>query len=70
MDIIVVDGMSCFCFVDIVSVVKKIYEMGCLVMVDCLNLEEGLYCKEFGFDIIGSMMLGYIGGEVFEELDY
>lgn len=55
---------------DIESAVKKIHEMGCLAMADCSNLEEGLYCKALGFDIVGSTMSGYTGGAVPEEPDY
>ena len=69
-DIIAVDGTNRPRPVDIASAVKKIHEMGCLAMADCSNLEEGLYCKELGFDIIGSTMSGYTGGEVPEEPDY
>lgn len=69
-DIIAVDGTSRPRPVDIESAVKKIHEMGCLAMADCSNLEEGLYCKALGFDIVGSTMSGYTGGSVPEEPDY
>lgn len=39
-------------------------------MADCSNLEEGRYCHQLGFDIVGSTMSGYTGGEVPSEPDY
>ncbi|OOF48674.1 N-acetylmannosamine-6-phosphate 2-epimerase [Rodentibacter genomosp. 1] len=69
-DIIAVDGTSRPRPVDLESAVKKIHELGCLAMADCANLEEGLNCQKLGFDIIGSTMSGYTGGDVPEEPDY
>ncbi|PJG82805.1 N-acetylmannosamine-6-phosphate 2-epimerase [Caviibacterium pharyngocola] len=69
-DIIAVDGTDRARPVDIESAVKKIKEVGCLSMADCSNLKEGLYCQQLGFDIVGSTMSGYTGGEVPEEPDY
>ncbi|QLB13679.1 N-acylglucosamine-6-phosphate 2-epimerase [Bisgaardia hudsonensis] len=69
-DIIAVDGTNRTRPVDIESAVKKIHELGCLAMADCSNLEEGLYCQKLGFDIVGSTMSGYTGGEIPEEPDY
>ncbi|PJG84593.1 N-acetylmannosamine-6-phosphate 2-epimerase [Conservatibacter flavescens] len=69
-DIIAVDGTNRPRPVDIESAVKKIKELGCLAMADCSTLEEGLYCQQLGFDIIGSTMSGYTGGDVPAEPDY
>ncbi|MCK3657863.1 N-acetylmannosamine-6-phosphate 2-epimerase [Pasteurellaceae bacterium Pebbles2] len=69
-DIIAVDGTQRPRPVDLESAVKKIHELGCLAMADCSNLAEGLYCKELGFDIVGSTMSGYTGGEIPAEPDY
>lgn len=69
-DIIAVDGTDRKRPVDIKSAVKKIHELGCLAMADCSNLKEGLYCQQLGFDIIGSTMSGYTGGNIPEEPDY
>ncbi|QEH17732.1 N-acetylmannosamine-6-phosphate 2-epimerase [Histophilus somni] len=69
-DIIAVDGTDRKHPVDIKSAVKKIHELGCLAMADCSNLKEGLYCQQLGFDIIGSTMSGYTGGDIPEEPDY
>ncbi|MGQ0286913.1 N-acetylmannosamine-6-phosphate 2-epimerase [Pasteurellaceae bacterium 22721_9_1] len=69
-NIIAVDGTDRVRPVDRESAVKKIHELGCLAMADCSNLEEGLYCQQLGYDIIGSTMSGYTGGEVPEEPDY
>ncbi len=69
-DIIAVDGTDRKRPVDIKSAVKKIHELGCLAIADCSNLKEGLYCQQLGFDIIGSTMSGYTGGDIPEEPDY
>ncbi|MCW9699373.1 MULTISPECIES: N-acetylmannosamine-6-phosphate 2-epimerase [unclassified Avibacterium] len=69
-DIIAVDGTLRSRPVALESAVKKIKELGCLAMADCSNLEEGLYCQRLGFDIVGSTMSGYTGGEVPDEPDY
>lgn len=69
-DIIAVDGTNRPRPVDIESAVKKIKELGCLAMADCSTLEEGLYCQRLGFDIVGSTMSGYTGGEIPSEPDY
>ncbi len=69
-DIIAIDGTDRVRPVDIESAVKKIRELGCLSMVDCSNLAEGLYCQKLGADIIGSTMSGYTGGPVPTEPDY
>ena len=69
-DIIAVDGTDRKRPVDIKSAVEKIHDLGCLAMADCSNLKEGLYCQQLGFDIIGSTMSGYTGGEIPHEPDY
>lgn len=69
-DIIAVDGTLRTRPVSLESAVKKIKELGCLAMADCSNLEEGLYCQKLGFDIVGSTMSGYTGGEIPAEPDY
>ncbi|MDU8925485.1 N-acetylmannosamine-6-phosphate 2-epimerase [Pasteurellaceae bacterium LIM206] len=68
-DIIAVDGTDRPRPVELASAVRKIHELGCLAMADCSNLSEGLYCQELGFDIIGSTMSGYVGGEIPTEPD-
>ena len=69
-DIIAVDGTNRKRPVDIKSALEKIHDVGCLAMADCSNLEEGLYCQQLGFDIVGSTMSGYTGGEIPAEPDY
>ncbi len=69
-DIIAVDGTNRPRPVTIEQAIKKIKEVGCLAMADCSNLEEGLHCQQLGFDIVGSTMSGYTGGEVPKEPDY
>lgn len=69
-DIIAVDGTNRPRPESIQSAVEKIHAMGCLAMADCSNLEEALYCHQLGFDIVGSTMSGYTGGDVPEEPDF
>ncbi|WP_040975419.1 N-acetylmannosamine-6-phosphate 2-epimerase [Necropsobacter massiliensis] len=69
-DIIAVDGTARPRPVDIESALKKIKQVGCLAMADCSNLQEGLYCHQLGFDIVGSTMSGYTGGDIPLEPDY
>ncbi|WGE33698.1 N-acetylmannosamine-6-phosphate 2-epimerase [Actinobacillus genomosp. 1] len=69
-DIIAVDGTERVRPVTIEEALKRIHELGCLAMADCSTLAEGLYCQQLGFDIVGSTMSGYTGGEVPHEPDY
>lgn len=69
-DIIAVDGTDRVRPVAIEVALKRIHELGCLAMADCSTLAEGLYCQQLGFDIVGSTMSGYTGGEVPNEPDY
>lgn len=69
-DIIAVDGTLRQRPVPLEQAIEKIKQVGCLAMADCSNLSEGVYCQKLGFDIIGSTMSGYTGGEVPNEPDY
>ncbi|STO54480.1 N-acetylmannosamine-6-P epimerase [Canicola haemoglobinophilus] len=69
-DIIAVDGTNRVRPIEIKTALEKIKELGCLAMADCSNLEEGLYCQQLGFDIVGSTMSGYTSSEIPEEPDY
>ncbi|MDO4626715.1 MAG: N-acetylmannosamine-6-phosphate 2-epimerase [Pasteurellaceae bacterium] len=69
-DIIAVDGTFRTRPVDLETAVKKIKEFNCLAMADCSNFEEGIYCQQIGFDIIGSTMSGYTGGVIPAEPDF
>lgn len=69
-DIIAVDGTNRPRPVAIKTAVERIHQCGCLAMADCSNLEEGLYCQQLGFDIVGSTMSGYTGDHTPEEPDF
>ncbi|AAP96593.1 N-acetylmannosamine-6-phosphate 2-epimerase [[Haemophilus] ducreyi] len=69
-DIIAVDGTDRERPVAVVAALERIHAQGCLAMADCSTLAEGLYCQQLGFDIIGSTMSGYTGGELPVEPDY
>lgn len=69
-DIIAVDGTKRPRPVELDTALAHIHSFGCVAMADCSNLDEGLYCRDLGFDIIGSTMSGYTGGKIPEEPDY
>lgn len=69
-DIIAVDGTNRHRPVAIQTALERIHQHGCLAMADCSNLAEGLACQALGFDIVGSTMSGYTGGEVPTEPDF
>lgn len=69
-DIIAVDGTDRVRPVSLEAALKRIHATGRLAMADCSNLAEGLRCRDLGFDIIGSTLSGYTGGEVPSEPDY
>lgn len=69
-DIIAVDGTKRPRPVSIEDSLKKIHSLGCLAMADCANLEDALYCQQLGFDIIGSTLSGYTGGDTPNEPDF
>ncbi|HIF9312441.1 TPA: N-acetylmannosamine-6-phosphate 2-epimerase [Photobacterium damselae] len=68
-DIIAIDATHRTRPVEIAALVQEIKAQGCLVMADCSNYDEGIYCQQLGVDIIGSTMSGYTGGEVPTEPD-
>lgn len=69
-DIIAVDGTQRVRPVTIADALAKIHQLGCLAMADCSNLQEGLYCQQLGFDIVGSTMSGYTGGPIPQAPDF
>lgn len=69
-DIIAVDGTDRIRPVSLEAALKRIHAKGRLAMADCSNVAEGLHCRDLGFDIIGSTLSGYTGGEVPSEPDY
>ncbi|EGV05675.1 ManNAc-6-P epimerase [Haemophilus pittmaniae HK 85] len=69
-DIIAVDGTQRVRPVSIADALAKIHQLGCLAMADCSNLQEGLYCQQLGFDIVGSTMSGYTGGPIPQAPDF
>ena len=69
-DIIAVDGTQRVRPVTIADALAKIHQLDCLAMADCSNLQEGLYCQQLGFDIVGSTMSGYTGGPIPQAPDF
>ena len=69
-DIIAVDGTQRVRPVTIADALAKSHQLGCLAMADCSNLQEGLYCQQLGFDIVGSTMSGYTGGPIPQAPDF
>lgn len=58
-DIIAIDATDRPRPVSVELLVKKIHELGCLVMADCSNYEEGLFSFSLGVEIIGTTLSGY-----------
>jgi N-acylglucosamine-6-phosphate 2-epimerase len=58
-DIIAIDATDRHRPVSVAALVEEIHRVGCLAMADCSSLEEGLYCKSMGVEIIGSTLSGY-----------
>ncbi|MGF1682888.1 N-acetylmannosamine-6-phosphate 2-epimerase [Photobacterium minamisatsumaniensis] len=69
-DIIAIDATNRVRPETVEALVNKIHQLGCVAMADCSTLEEGLYCRELGVEIIGSTLSGYTGGPVPLEPDY
>lgn len=69
-DIIAIDATNRDRPVSVALLVKKIHELGCLVMADCSNYEEGMACFDLGVEIIGTTLSGYTGEHIPKEPDY
>ena len=69
-DIIAVDGTQRVRPVTIADALAKIHQLGCLAMAYCSNLQEGLYCQQLGFDIVGRTMSGHTGGPIPQAPDF
>ncbi len=52
------------------ELIEKIHELGCLVMADCSNYEEGIYCQELGVEVIGTTLSGYTEENTPKDPDY
>ncbi|MDU7693059.1 MAG: N-acetylmannosamine-6-phosphate 2-epimerase [Helicobacter sp.] len=60
-DIIAIDGTKRKRPVEIKELFLKIKELKKIAMADCSNIDDGLFCRDLGFDIIGTTMSGYTG---------
>jgi N-acylglucosamine-6-phosphate 2-epimerase len=69
-DIIAIDATDRPRPISIKLLIKKIQELGCLVMADCSNYNEGMYCQSLGAEIIGTTLSGYTGTIIPKDPDY
>lgn len=69
-DIIAVDATQRPRPVPVEALLAAIHAGGAIAMADCSSLEDALAAARMGFDIVGTTMSGYVGGEVPVEPDY
>jgi N-acylglucosamine-6-phosphate 2-epimerase len=56
--------------VEIQELLEAIHQSGCIAMADCSTHEEAINAHQLGFEIIGTTLSGYTGGEIPEEPDW
>ncbi|MBW3696741.1 N-acetylmannosamine-6-phosphate 2-epimerase [Vibrio sp. T187] len=69
-DIIAIDATNRARPTEVVELVEKIHQLGCLVMADCSDYDEGMAAYKLGAEIIGTTMSGYVSGPVPSEPDF
>ncbi|MGF1722430.1 putative N-acetylmannosamine-6-phosphate 2-epimerase [Vibrio kyushuensis] len=69
-DIIAIDATNRARPTEVTTLVDKIHELGCLVMADCSNYDEGMAAFKLDVEIIGTTMSGYVSGSVPTEPDF
>ncbi|MFC3703578.1 putative N-acetylmannosamine-6-phosphate 2-epimerase [Devosia honganensis] len=62
--VIAVDGTDRPRPVPVAVLLEAIHARGCLAMADLSNAAEAAAAKQMGFDILGTTMSGYTGGEI------
>jgi N-acylglucosamine-6-phosphate 2-epimerase len=69
-DIIAVDATNRSRPVSVATLLEHIRSLGVLSMADCSNEEEAIAAHRLGFDIVGTTLSGYVGGDVPTEPDF
>ncbi|MCG9641524.1 putative N-acetylmannosamine-6-phosphate 2-epimerase [Vibrio sp. Isolate34] len=69
-DIIAIDATNRARPTEIAVLIEKIHQLGCLVMADCSDYDEGMAAYKLGVEIIGTTMSGYVSGPVPSEPDF
>lgn len=69
-DVIAVDATARARPVALTTLLAAIRRGGALAMADCATYEEAMSAHEMGFDIIGTTLSGYTGGDIPAEPDY
>jgi len=62
--VIAVDGTDRPRPVPVAALLEAIHARGCLAMADLSNETEAIAARQLGFDILGTTMSGYTGGEI------
>jgi N-acylglucosamine-6-phosphate 2-epimerase len=63
-DVIAVDATLRTRPVTISALLTRIHARGALAMADTSNLDEALAAHAMGFDVVGTTLSGYVGGEI------
>ncbi|MCA3020431.1 MAG: putative N-acetylmannosamine-6-phosphate 2-epimerase [Rhodocyclaceae bacterium] len=63
-DIIAVDATARPRPVSVAKLLEHIRSLGVLGMADCSNVEEALAAHQLGFDVVGTTLSGYVGGDI------
>ncbi|MYN06750.1 N-acetylmannosamine-6-phosphate 2-epimerase [Pseudoduganella aquatica] len=69
-DIVAVDATARARPVPVADLLAAIHAGGAWAMADCSSSEDALAAHALGFDIVGTTLSGYTGGEVPQEPDY
>lgn len=69
-DIIAVDGTQRERPESLEKLLLAIRATGALAMADCSNLQDALAAHALGYDIVGTTLSGYTGGDIPDEPDY
>jgi N-acylglucosamine-6-phosphate 2-epimerase len=69
-DVIAIDGTHRVRPTSRQTLLSAIREHGALAMADCSTLDDAMACHEMGFDIVGTTLSGYTGGQTPTEPDY
>ncbi|HKM97478.1 MAG TPA: N-acetylmannosamine-6-phosphate 2-epimerase [Buttiauxella sp.] len=68
-NIIAFDGTDRERPVPINALIARIHQHQCLAMADCSSVQDGMYCRQQGADLIGTTLSGYLTADTPDEPD-